>query len=195
MAPYSNPSDQRFQNQENYIHSIQLRVSNWTPDLEMRVRQTLAGINANPAVLSFMTLDEQVDRALNASRLLARITVLYGLLSLVLASVGLYGVSAFNVTRRTNEIGIRMALGANRQQVFTMIVRSALLPIGAGLLTGIAIITLAKSVVASQLYNVSPSDPLIVIGAALVLMLCAFVAAIVPAIRAAAVSPSSALRR
>jgi ABC-type antimicrobial peptide transport system permease subunit len=88
-----------------------------------------------------------------------------------------------------------MALGANRQQVFTMIVRSALLPIGAGLLTGIAIITLAKSVVASQLYNVSPSDPLIVIGAALVLMLCAFVAAIVPAIRAAAVSPSSALRR
>jgi ABC-type antimicrobial peptide transport system permease subunit len=140
-------------------------------------------------------LDEQVDRALNASRLLARITVLYGLLSLVLASVGLYGVSAFNVTRRTNEIGIRMALGANRQQVFTMIVRSALLPIGAGLLTGIAIITLAKSVVASQLYNVSPSDPLIVIGAALVLMLCAFVAAIVPAIRAAAVSPSSALRR
>jgi predicted permease len=195
MAPYSNPSDQRFQYQENYIHSIQLRVRNWTPDLEMRVRQTLAGINANLAVLSFLTLDEQVDRALNASRLLARITVLYGLLSLVLASVGLYGVSAFNVTRRTNEIGIRMALGANRQQVFTMIVRSALLPIGAGLLTGIAIITLAKSVVASQLYNVSPSDPLIVIGAALVLMLCAFVAAIVPAIRAAAVSPSSALRR
>ena len=195
MAHYSNVSDQMFQTQESYVHSIQLRTGSRLPDLETRVRQTLAGINPNLAVLSFMTLDEQVDRTINASRLVARITALYGLLSLALASIGLYGVSAFSVTRRTDEIGIRMALGANRGQVFAMIVRNSLAPIGAGLLAGIAIITMARSVVASQLYNVSPGDPEIVIGAVLVLAACALVASIVPALRAASVSPSIALRR
>src|SRR5262249_42943623 len=154
-----------------------------------------AGINPNLAVLSFMTLDEQVDRTVNALRLVARITALYGLLSLALASVGLYGVSAFSVTRRTNEIGIRMALGANRRQVFTMIVRNSLAPVAVGLAAGIAIITSAGNEVASQLYNVRPGDPKVVIGAALILMLCAVVAAIVPGMRAASVSPSTALRR
>jgi macrolide transport system ATP-binding/permease protein len=195
MANYANASDRMFQNEENHIHSIQLETAGAVPDLEAQVRRVLAGIDQNLAVLDVITLNEQVERDVNSSRLVARITSLYGLLSLLLASVALYGVAAYAVARRMNEIGIRMALGADRAKVFRMILRSSLAPILLGLGAGILTVMAAGRLLASQLYGVRPADPAVIAGATLILSFCALAAGLLPAMRAALISPAIALRR
>jgi ABC-type antimicrobial peptide transport system permease subunit len=119
---------------------------------------------------------------------------LFGVLALVLAAIGLYGVMSYFVVRRTSEIGIRMALGATRSSVVAIVLRGVGVQVGLGLLLGIPAALLAGHLMASQLYGVGAYDPWAFVGATLVLALCATVAGLVPARRAASIDPMQALR-
>jgi ABC-type antimicrobial peptide transport system permease subunit len=130
----------------------------------------------------------------NQERLVARLTELFGVLALILACLGLYGLTAYTVARRTNEIGIRMALGADRGNVLGLVLRSALVQVGLGLAIGIPAALAGGHLLASQLYRVKSYDPAILGAAALILAASAILAASVPASRASRVDPIIALR-
>jgi ABC-type antimicrobial peptide transport system permease subunit len=139
-------------------------------------------------------LDEQVGVVLNTQRLVARLTMLYGVLALILASVGLYGVAAYTVARRTREIGLRMALGADRRTVMAMVLRGAVSPVALGLMIAVPVLLAGGRAIASQLYGVKGYDPRVLLAAIAVLAISAVIAAVVPARRAANVDPMVALR-
>jgi predicted permease len=185
---------QAFMLGSHYLHDIELRVAGKPENLAAAVRQTLADIDPNLTVLDMMTLSEQVTRNFNQDRLIARLTELFGLLALVLACVGLYGVTAYSVARRTSEIGIRMALGADRASVLGLVLRGALLQLGVGLAVGIPVALAGGRWLGSQLYGVKAYDPLILGLAVVVLSACALVAGFVPSWRAASIEPVQALR-
>jgi predicted permease len=178
----------------HYIGDIELRVSGKPQNLEANVRRTLAEIDSNLNVLEVLTLKEQVAQNFNQDRLIARLTELFGFLALILACVGLYGVTAYSVARRTSEIGIRVALGANRGNVLGLVLRGALLQLGLGLAVGIPAALAGGRLLSSQLYAVKSYDPLILALAAVVLGACALFAGFVPARRAASIDPMRALR-
>ncbi len=178
----------------HYIGDIELRVAGRPENLEAAVRRALADIDPNLTVLDMMGLREQLDRNFNQDRLIARLTELFGLLALVLACVGLYGVTSYSVARRTSEIGIRMALGADRANVLRLMLRGALVQLGLGLAVGIPVALAAGRLLSSQLYGVKSHDPTILGLATAVLAACALVAAFVPARRAASIDPMQALR-
>jgi ABC-type antimicrobial peptide transport system permease subunit len=157
-------------------------------------RRTLANLNPDLTVVSFKSLDYQVADNFNSERLIARLTGLFGLLALVLASVGLYGITAYSVARRTGEIGVRMALGANRTNVVIMVLRTALLLVGVGLALGIPIALLGGRLMRSQLYGVHAYDPLTLFIAVVALGASAAFAGFIPARRAASIEPMKALR-
>jgi predicted permease len=191
---YEASGDQRMDTATLYAQSIQLRVAGAPEGYEKALRQVLAGINPDLSLDSVKSYSEQVAVQFNQQRLIARLTGLFSLLALVLASVGLYGVTAYNVTRRTGEIGIRMALGANRGDVVSMVLWGALSQIGIGLCIGVPLALLCGRAMAHQLFGVSSFDPIVLGGAVLVLCLCALVAGFLPARRAASVEPMEALR-
>jgi ABC-type antimicrobial peptide transport system permease subunit len=178
----------------DFLHDVELRVAGKPDNLEAAVRQTLRDIDPNLTVLDMMTLSEQLDRNFNQDRLIARLTEIFGLLALVLACVGLYGVTAYSVARRTSEIGIRMALGADRMRVLRLVLRGAMLQLGLGLAVGIPVALAGGRLLSSQLYGVKTYDPVILTLAAAVLSACALVAGFVPAQRAASIEPMRALR-
>jgi predicted permease len=178
----------------HYVGDIELRVAGKPENLEASVRRALADIDPNLTVLDMTTLSEQLSRNFNQDRLIARLTELYGVLALILACVGLYGVTAYSVARRTSEIGIRMALGATRSNVLRLVLRGALMQIGLGLAIALPAALAAGRVIASQLYGVSSHDPTTLTLAAASLSACAFVAALIPARRAASIEPMRALR-
>ena len=162
--------------------------------MDSLIRRTLAGIDPNLTVTDLRSFGDQVAGNFSQDRLVARLSSLFGMLALVLASVGLYGVMSYFAARRTGEIGIRMALGASRSSVVTMILRSAMWQILAGLVVGIPAAVLAGYLMASQLYEVRFYDPWALAAAILVLNACAAVAAFIPARRAASIEPMQALR-
>jgi ABC-type antimicrobial peptide transport system permease subunit len=141
-----------------------------------------------------MSFGEQVARNFNQERLIARLAELFGVLALILACVGLYGVTAYSVARRTNEIGIRMAMGAERARVLILVMRSALGQVACGMAIGIPVALAGGRILADQLYGVSNYDPMIVGLAATVLAACSVVATALPASRASGVDPVIALR-
>jgi predicted permease len=177
-----------------YIGDIELRVAGKPENLEPFVRKTLAGIDPNLTVLSMMSFSDQVSLNFNQDRLVARLAELFGLLALILACVGLYGVTAFAVARRTNEIGVRMALGADRRNVLGLVLRAAFAQLGLGLAIGIPAALTGGRMLARQLYGVKSHDPMILGLAAVILAACALLAASVPARRATCVDPIVALR-
>jgi len=183
-----------FMVRSQYAGAIELRVKGKPENLEGAVRRTLADTNPDLTVLDMLSLDEQVARNFNQERSISQLTGLFGLLALVLACVGLYGVTSFTVARRTNEIGIRMALGADRKTVLGLVMRGALAQIAIGLAMGILLALAAGKLVASQLYGVKSYDPAVILLAAVVLIVCTLAAGFVPAHRAARVDPMEALR-
>jgi ABC-type antimicrobial peptide transport system permease subunit len=158
------------------------------------VRHTLANINPNLTMIDLNSLDYQVANNFTQERLVARLTALFGALALVLASVGLYGITSYQVARRTSEIGLRMALGANRMDVVRMVIRSAIVQAGVGLAIGVPIALLGARYMADQLYQVRSYDPLSLAVAVLVLSTSAIIAGFLPARRAASIEPLTALR-
>ena len=194
VVAHGNAADESAQTRSTYIRDIELRTTGRAENLEASIRRALAEIDPELTVLGIVPLEEQLGRNFNQQRLIARLTMLYAMLALVLACVGLYGVAAYTVTRRTGEIGIRMALGADRTRVIRLILAGTLRQIGLGLLIGVPLALAAGRALSSQLYDVSAHDATIVNGAALALVLSAGLAAVIPARRAAAIEPVRALR-
>jgi predicted permease len=177
-----------------FPNSITVRFVGDAAALESMARRTLANINPDLTVVNFKSLDHQVADNFNRERLIARLSGLFGLLALVLASVGLYGITAYSVARRTGEIGVRMALGANRTNVVIMVLRTALLLVGVGLALGIPIALVGGRLMRSQLYGVHAYDPLTLFIAVVALGASAAFAGFIPARRAASIEPMKALR-
>ena len=191
---YDDPRYMAFEDSSHYLDAVELQTLGNVPALEPQVRRALAQVSPDLAVIDFMSFAEQVKGNFSQQAMIARLTSLFGLLALVLASVGLYGVTAYLVERRTSEIGIRMALGAGRLNVLRLVLRGAFLQIGIGLAIGIPATILGGRAMAAQLFGVKPYDPNILILTTAVLSFAAFVAAIVPAHRAATLQPMRALR-
>ena len=145
-------------------------------------------------MIDFASFGDQVDDKFSQQAMIAKLTSLFGFLALALASVGLYGVTAYSVERRTSEIGIRMALGANRLNVLRLVLRGAFLQVGIGLAIGIPATILGGRAMATQLFGVKPYDPSILLLTTAALSLAAFMAAVLPARRAASIEPIRALR-
>jgi predicted permease len=178
----------------NFIHDIELRVGGHPGNLEAQVRRTIAETDPNVTVVNVESFAEQVSLNFNQDRLIARLTEMFGALALLLACVGLYGVMAYSVARRSGEIGVRIALGAGRGNVIGMVLRGALLQIGLGLAIGLPVTLAAGRALASKLYGVKGYDPFVLGGAAVVLAGCALIASFLPARRAASIDPMQALK-
>jgi predicted permease len=191
---YDDPRFLTFEDRNHYLNAIELKTRGSVPGLESQVRHAFADVNPDLAVIDFMTFAKQVDGNFTQQAMIAKLTSLFGLLALVLASVGLYGVTAYTVERRTNEIGIRMALGASRSHVLKLILRGALLQMAVALAIGIPVTIAAGRAMAAQLFGVKPYDPRILLLATAALVGAAFLAAVIPAGRAATLDPIRALR-
>ena len=192
--PYKNDLMARIELQSHFIEGIML-VTNASPgELEPVLTRTLAGVDPNLTIISVRTMQQQVDLSFDQERAVASLAGLFGIVALLLAAVGLYGVTAYTVAQRTGEMGIRMALGADRGKVIGLVLGGAFRRVAAGLALGLPLAVAAGRLISAQLYGVSFWDPLALALAVVSLAGCAFVAAIIPASRAAAVSPMSALR-
>jgi ABC-type antimicrobial peptide transport system permease subunit len=162
--------------------------------LEPLLTKALAEVDPNLTMTSVRTMRQQVALTFDQERAVASLAGLFGIVALLLAAVGLYGVTAYSVAQRTNEIGIRMALGADRAKVIDLVLRGAFKRAVIGLLLGVPLAIGAGRLISAQLYGVSYWDPLALTVAATSLGICAFFAAIIPAGRAASISPIRALR-
>ncbi|MGA2046249.1 MAG: ABC transporter permease [Terracidiphilus sp.] len=180
--------------QSMYAGAIVIQTSRPVPGFEKIVADTLAKINPNLTIVKFQTFRQQIDDRFIEERLIARLTSLFGLLALLLAAIGLYGVTSYTVVRRTPEIGIRMALGAQRSRVIGMVMRGAMLQALVGLAIGIPVAIFCVRYVKSQLYDITSVNPTVMAGAIGVLVLAACIAGIIPARRAASINPVQALR-
>jgi macrolide transport system ATP-binding/permease protein len=178
----------------NMIGNIELHVTGSASGLAPQVQRSLAAVDPNLTMLNVTTIDDQIGVQVGHERLIARLTELFGVLALLLASIGLYGITAYSVARRTAEIGIRTALGARRRDVISLVVRGALAQTAFGLAIGVPAALAAGRVLADQVYGVKTSDPWIFGGAILVLVASSGIAAYVPASRASGIDPLKALR-
>jgi predicted permease len=178
----------------HFLHDIVILIKPGASLSIAQVRQAMASVDPNLPIISIRTLREQVASQFSRQRLIARLTSFFGVLSLVLASIGLYGVTAYNAGRRTREIGVRMALGANRGHVVRLIVRGAFGLIFFGLLIGLPLTFAVGRFLGSQLYGMNPYNPVVTLAAVVALGLAALVASFVPAFRASLISPLDALR-
>ena len=159
-----------------------------------QLRSKIRAIDATIRVGQFRTLEEHVDESLGHERLMATLSSLFAGLAAALACVGLYGVMAYAVARRTNEIGIRMALGAGRTRVLGMILGESLTLVAVGFAMGLPAAIAAARLISGQLYGLKVGDPLTVVGSLLLLSVVAALAACIPARRATKVDPMVALR-
>ena len=180
--------------QSMYAGALVIQTAHPIPGFEKIVGDTLGSINPNLTVVKFETFQQQIDDRFVEERLIARLTSLFGMLALLLAAIGLYGVTAFTVVRRTPEIGIRMALGAGRSRVIGTVMRGAMLQAVAGLAIGVPVSIFCVRYVKSQLYEITSVNVPVMIVAAGVLVLAAAIAGIIPARRAASIDPVKALR-
>ena len=191
---YDDPRFNMFDLYSHFLYNIVIWAPGNPPGIEIEVRKALASIEPNLVVYGVNPYSEILARDFQRENMIASLTMLFGMLGLVLAAVGLYGVMAYSVEQRTSEIGVRMALGADRSRVVRMVLRSAFSQIGIGLGLGIALAIAAGRLMTEQLYGVAPWDPRMLTIAALLLCAAALAASWIPAVRAATVDPMVALR-
>jgi macrolide transport system ATP-binding/permease protein len=177
-----------------YAGTVSIATDRPVKDMETLSRKTLAGINPNLAVVKFQTFEDQIGDRFSEEKMISRLTLLFGALALLLATIGLYGVTAYTVAGRTSEIGIRMALGAERGSVVALIMRGAAVQTVLGLALGIPVALLCVRFVKTQLYEITKADTTVMAGAIVTLAVAACVAGLIPARRAASIDPAKALR-
>jgi ABC-type antimicrobial peptide transport system permease subunit len=177
-----------------FLHDIVVAARPGAGVSSSGVLQAMNSVDPNLPVISIRTLREQLASQFTQPRLIARLTSCFGILSLLLASIGLYGVTAYNAGCRTSEIGVRMALGANRGDVIRLILRGALALIFWGILIGLPLTFASARFLGSQLYGMDPYDASVVFAAVLALGASVLVASLVPAFRSSLISPLDALR-
>lgn len=203
-AKYRNPKEKaartvyrpilQVQDQSTYSNVIQLRTEGDPLNLVPAVRAAIAQVDQKLPLSGLTSLRVQTDEALRQEKLMAQLVGFFGSLALVLACVGLYGIMAHTVARRTNEIGIRMALGAERGNIIWMVLRESFVLVLFGIMIGIPAALGAARLVSSQLFGLSPSDPLTLLISITVLLIVAALAGYLPARRASRVDPLIALR-
>lgn len=158
------------------------------------IRSEVSSIDPELPLARVRTLAEIVDESVSGRRFQMNIIIAFALASLLLASLGIYGVVSYSVAQRTNEIGLRMALGAKPRDLLSMILQQGLRPVVLGLLVGLALALIAGRFVQSLLFGISPAEPRILIGTCLSLLVLALAACLIPAQRAAKLDPLTALR-
>jgi predicted permease len=183
-----------FQGAKFRFMNVYLRTQADPRVIENELRERMRQFDPHVPVVGLQTMNEQIGLSLRTERLVASLSAVFGGLATLLAVIGLYGVTAYAVLRRTREIGIRMALGALRSNVVVMIMREALLLIGAGLAAGIALALALADLVRSQIFGLNPRDPLTFVGSAIVLTVAAGLAGLIPAVRASSLPATTALR-
>jgi predicted permease len=177
-----------------FIGSIVLQFKGPQTHVDALVRRAMADVNPNLTIITLQSLKYQVDANFTENILLSRLAMLFGGLALVLAAIGLYGITSYQVSRRTSEIGLRMALGATRGDVLLMVLRGAFKQVGLGLAIGLPVAIGLGYSIASQLYGVKAWDPVSLLLAVAALSVAAAVAGLIPATRAASIEPVTALR-
>ena len=190
----SGPDYQLEKDQSMYAGAIVIQTGHPMTGFEKIVGDTLASINPNLTIVKFQTFQQQIDDRFIEERLIARLTSLFGMLALLLAAIGLYGVTAYTVVRRTPEIGIRMALGAARSRVIGVVMRGAMMQTVIGLAIGVPVAIFCVRYVKSQLYEITHVNVPVMAIAIGVLVLAAAIAGVIPARRAASIDPVQALR-
>jgi predicted permease len=173
---------------------LAVRTQGNLPGLPGRIREQVLSSDSGLQVPSIDTIEEQVDATLVEERLIAVLSGFFGVLAVLLACLGLYGVMAYTAARRTNEIGIRMALGATRGEVLAMVLRESLLLVVAGIVIGVPATLAATRLISSMLFGINAADPLTIAGGAALMVAVAALAGFLPARRAARVDPMIALR-
>ena len=180
--------------EDSFVSTILLRTAGDPKSTISELRTAVTSIDPNLPILQVRTIQEHLEALMSQETLVSRLTAIFASLAILLAAIGLYGVMSFNVVRRSNEIGIRIALGATGSGVQWMVLRESLALLAAGLLLGIPIALAASSLVRAQLYHMSPFDPVIFIAATAGIAAVTIISAWLPARRAAAVDPMAALR-
>jgi len=187
-----------------YIPLLQSGEFEVAPNFEIRtaapaalvepIRQAIQAYDRNLPIQDLDPLTTMIDDSIVNERIIARLSAVFGLVALLLAALGLYGVISYTISRRINEIGIRMALGARRSRVLWMVLRETLLLALAGVVLGVPAALGSARAVASRLFGVSATDPTTLATATCILLLVALVAGVVPGSRATRVDPVQALR-
>jgi predicted permease len=193
-AFYDDPAYMSGEIWSHYLYNIVLWIPGNPPAVEELVRKALLGVDPNLALYGVDPYSKVVSADFQQENMIATLTTLFGALGLVLAAVGLYGVLAYMVERRTGEIGVRMALGADRGRVLAMVLGGAFRQVAVGLALGIPAAMGAGMLMAGQLFGVQPWDPVMLALATLLLGVAALAASVIPAWRAAGVEPMVALR-
>jgi predicted permease len=178
----------------HYLYNIVIWAPGNPPGMEERVRKALVSVDPDLVLYGVDPYSKVVSADFQQENMIATLTTLFGVLGLILAAVGLYGVMAYMVEQRTGEIGVRMALGADRRHVVQMVLRNGFSQIGIGLALGIPAAIGAGKLMTRQLFGVKPWDPTMLASATLLLALAALLASLIPARRAASVEPMVALR-
>jgi predicted permease len=191
---YPKPDDTQSDSVTHYMHDVILFLKPGATVSREQIRQAMASVDPNLPVSLVRSLREDVGGAFRQQRLMARLTSLFAILSVVLAAIGIYGVIAYNAGQRTSEVGVRMALGANRLDVVGLILRGAAALIILGLLFGLPLSYGAAKVLGNQLYGTNAYDPAVMAGAIVTLSSAALIASFIPALRASLLSPLKALR-
>jgi predicted permease len=194
VSAYKEDVMRKLELNSHFIESAMLVTRSDPGALEPVLRKTFAEVDPNLTIITVRTMQEQVAMNFDQERAVASLAGLFGIVALLLAAVGLYGVTAYSVAQRTSEIGVRMALGARKGSVVQLVLSGAFQKVALGLLLGVPLSIAAGRLIAAQLYGVASWDPVALSIAMVSLAACAFVAAIIPAVRAAAIDPMKALR-
>jgi predicted permease len=179
---------------KHYANNLVFHYQGDPATISASVRQALKSIDPGIPILKMLSYDDQLSSNFTQEELVVRLTTLFGILALILAAIGLYGVTAYAVARRTSEIGIRMALGASRGSVLSMIVQDALIQAAIGLCIGVPLAYAAGRLLQHTLYQTSAFQPLVLLAVIVLLLAAALAAALIPARRAASIDPMKALR-
>jgi predicted permease len=191
---YTNPALRENEKWAHFINGAQLWVTGNMSRLEPQVRRVFAEVDPNLAIINIHPLQQQIDVHYDQQRTVAELSMLFGALAILLASIGLHGVMAYAVVRRTVEIGVRVAVGATRVNVVLLMLRAAFAQVTIGLALGMTLSLVANRLLHSSLYEVGEVDLAALGIAAAILLLSALVASLIPARRAASVNPVTALR-